>query len=454
MYYEKIMTNQNLKKEFIEIKLSEIIPYENNNKIHTDKDVWEIIKSIQKDWYIAPIVVDENNIILAWHGRALALEKIWIEKIEVVRVFWLTEEQKKDYRIRDNTTNLLAEFNIENLKIELASLWDFSIDLIDHLDFDLNFNLFESEDYNENIEDEVPFVDDKKVIVQQWDIFLLWEHRLMCWDSTKIDDVKKLMNSELAFMIFTDPPYNVNYKWQWKITWTNRKIENDNMSDENFLDFLNDTFDVYRQICIKEAWVYVFHSTSTASIFEKALKHNWFDIKNQLIWNKPSSALWWWDYRWKHEPFFYAWVKWNKTNFYWDRTHSTVIESFEWKTDKELLNILKRARDAEAEWKVTIWSMRRANVNEYVHPTQKPVELIEYALNNSSKIWENVVDLFWWSGSTLIACEKRKRTCYTMELDPVFVQTIIKRYHEVTNWKKKILSLTRDLDINNILNEY
>lgn len=98
--------------------------------------------------------------------------------------------------------------------------------------------------------------------------------------------------------------------------------------------------------------------------------------------------------------------------------------------------------------------MRRANVNEYVHPTQKPVELIEYALNNSSKIWENVVDLFWWSGSTLIACEKRKRTCYTMELDPVFVQTIIKRYHEVTNWKKKILSLTRDLDINNILNEY
>jgi DNA modification methylase len=276
----------------------------------------------------------------------------------------------------------------------------------------------------------------------------------MCWDSTKIDDVSKLMNQELASMIFTDPPYNVNYKWQWKITWTNRKIENDNMSDENFLDFLNDTFDVYKQICIKEAWVYVFHSTSTASIFEKALKHNWFDIKNQLIWNKPSSALWWWDYRWKHEPFFYCSVKWSKTNFYWDRTHSTVIETLEWKTDKELLNILKRARDAEAEWKVTIWSMRRANVNEYVHPTQKPVELIEYALNNSSKIWDNVVDLFWWSGSTLVACEKRKRTCYTMELDPVFVQTIIKRYHEVTNWKKKILSLTRDLDINNILNEY
>jgi len=442
-----------LKKEFIELELKEIIPYENNNKIHTDKDVWEIVISIEKDWYIAPIVVDENNIILAWHWRTLALEKMWIEKIEVVRVFWLTEIQKKDYRIRDNTTNLLAEFNIENLKIELQDLWDFSIDIVDHLKFDLNFNLFDTDEFNEEIEDEVPYVDSSKIIVKHWDVFKLWEHRLMCWDSTKKDEVEVLMNWELAHMIFTDPPYNVNYKWQWKITWTNRKIENDNMSDENFKCFLDDTFNVYRQFCIKETWSYVFHSTSTASIFEKSLKSNWFDIKNQLIWNKPSSALWWGNYRWKHEPFFYCWIKWNSTNFYWDRTHATVIETLEWKTDKQLLNILKRAKEAEREWKTTIWSMKRANVNEYVHPTQKPVELIEYALNNSSKIGDNIIDLFWWSGSTLIASEKRQRKCFTMELDTVFVQTIIKRYYEVTNWKKEVLCLNRKLDINKILND-
>ena len=444
---------QELKKEFVELELKEIIPYENNNKIHTDKDVWEIVISIEKDWYIAPIVVDENNIILAWHWRTLALEKMWIEKIEVVRVFWLTEIQKKDYRIRDNTTNLLAEFNIENLKIELQDLWDFSIDIVDHLKFDLNFNLFDTDEFNEEIEDEVPYVDSSKIIVKHWDVFKLWEHRLMCWDSTKKDEVEILMNNELAHMIFTDPPYNVNYKWQWKITWTNRKIENDNMSDENFKCFLDDTFNVYKQFCIKETWSYVFHSTSTASIFEKSLKDNWFDIKNQLIWNKPSSALWWGNYRWKHEPFFYCWIKWNSTNFYWDRTHATVIQTLEWKTDKQLLNILKRAKEAESEWKTTIWSMKRANVNEYVHPTQKPVELIEYALNNSSKIWDNIIDLFWWSGSTLIASEKRQRKCFTMELDTVFVQTIIKRYHEVINWKKEVLCLNRKLDINKILND-
>jgi len=442
-----------LKREFIKLKLEEIIPYENNNKIHTDKDVWELVKSIEKDWYISPIVVDENNLILAGHWRTLALEKIWFKKVEVVRISWLDELQKRDYRIRDNTTALLADFHLENLRIDLEWLWDFSSDIIWHLNFDVGLNLFQSESYDEEKEDEVPSLDNKKIVVKKWDVFQLWEHRLMCWDSTKKQEVDTLMNHELAHMIFTDPPYNVNYKWQGKITGTDRKIENDNMSDENFLCFLNDTFDVYKQSCIKETWVYVFHSTSTASIFEKALVDNGFDIKNQLIWNKPSSALGWGNYRWKHEPFFYCWISGSSTNFYWDRTHSTVIETLEWKSDKQLLNILKRAKQAESEWKTTIWSMKRANVNEYVHPTQKPVELIEYALNNSSKSWDNILDLFWWSGSTLIASEKKQRKCYMMELDPIFVQTIIKRYHDVTKWKKEIRCLNKNLDINLILND-
>ena len=119
-----------LKREFIKLKLEEIIPYENNNKIHTDKDVWELVKSIEKDWYISPIVVDENNLILAGHWRTLALEKIWFKKVEVVRISWLDELQKRDYRIRDNTTALLADFHLENLIIDLEWLWYFSSDII------------------------------------------------------------------------------------------------------------------------------------------------------------------------------------------------------------------------------------------------------------------------------------------------------------------------------------
>jgi DNA modification methylase len=193
-------------------------------------------------------------------------------------------------------------------------------------------------------------------------------------------------------MVFTDPPYNVNYKGQGKNT--KRGIENDHMQEEQFYSMLKDWFSRYKEIVQEEAGIYVFHSSSTQALFEKALKCSGFEIKNQLIWNKPSAALGWGDYRWKHEPFFYCGVIGGKTKFYGDRTHGTVIETLKGKSEKQLLNILKRAKEAEKEGKGTIWTMKRANVNEYVHPTQKPVELIEYALFNSSKQYDNVVDLF------------------------------------------------------------
>lgn len=435
-----------MQKEMIELQLSEIIPYEKNNKIHKEKDIKEIAKSIQKNGYVAPIIIDEKNVILAWHGRLLALKELWVESIKVLQVSWLTENQKKDYRIRDNTTNLLSEFDIDNIKIELEALWDFSSDILDHLNFDLDLKLHDDESYNEIIEDEVPSMDDVKIEVKYWDIFELWDHVLMCWDSTDENDVQSLMSWEKAHMVFTDPPYNVNYKGQGKNT--KRTIENDNMWKENFEKFLHDVFKRYKEVSKDTAWVYVFHSTSTQIPFQEKLEENGFEIKNQLIWNKPSAALWWWDYRWKHEPFFYCSIKWGKTKFYWDRTHSTVIETLEWKSDQQILNILKRAKEAEKEWKGTIWSMRRADVSSYVHPTQKPVELIEKALFNSSKPKENIIDLFWGSWSTLIACEKKQRKCFMMELDPTFVQVIIKRYYDVTNGKKEIKCLNRKINLN------
>jgi DNA modification methylase len=319
------------------------------------------------------------------------------------------------------------------------------MDIMEHLDFDLWLN-FWNEEYNEEIEDEIPNIEHQKIVVQHWDIFQLWNHILMCWDSSNQEDVQKLMNKKQADMIFTDPPYNVNYKWGWKKTGTNRKIENDHMSTQNFQIMLNQWFKRYQEVTKKEAWVYVFHSTSTQIQFQQALEENGFEIKNQLIWNKPSAALWWWDYRWKHEPFFYCTQKDSKTNFYGDRTNATVIPTLENKTEKQLLNILKRAKEAEKEWKTTLWSIKRENVNEYLHPTQKPIELIEYALKNSSKSWDIVLDLFWGSWSTLIAAEKTQRICYMMELDPSFIQVMLQRYHDVTNGSKPIKCMNRDLD--------
>lgn len=175
----------------------------------------------------------------------------------------------------------------------------------------------------------------------------------------------------------------------------------------------------------------MFHASRTSAQFEKALAINNYEIKNQLIWNKPMSALGWGDYRWKHEPFFYAGQKGKSLQFCGDRTHSTVWD-FQ-KTDQQLLNWARRQKKAETDGKTTIWSMKRDNVHEYVHPTQKPVELISYALFNSTKADDIVLDLFLGSGSTLIAAEKTGRICYGMELDPRYVDVIRQRYEDYVN---------------------
>lgn len=140
---------------------------------------------------------------------------------------------------------------------------------------------------------------------------------------------------------------------------TKRWIENDNMEDRNFRTLLDSWFNCYHTVSDSSAGVYVFHSTSTQIQFQQSLEANNFEIKNQLIWNKPSAALGWGDYRWKHEPFFYCGIKWGKTKFYGDRTHTTVIETLEGKSDQQILNIIKRVREAEKEGKTTIWSQKR-----------------------------------------------------------------------------------------------
>ena len=157
---------------------------------------------------------------------------------------------------------------------------------------------------------------------------------------------------------------------------------------------------------------------------------NGYEIKNQLIWNKPMSALGWGDYQWKHEPFFYAGKHGQSIQFYGDRTHSTVWD-FQ-KTEQQLLNWARKQKQAEQNGKTTIWSMKRDNVHEYVHPTQKPVELISYAIKNSTKTEDIVMDLFGGSGSTLIAGDKMNRNAYLMELDPKYIDVIVQRYVDYT----------------------
>ena len=425
--------------------VSELISYTYNNKEHPEEQIALLSQMIRDYGFNSPIIIDSSNTIIAGHGRLEAAKRLWLERVPCVIKDDLSDEQIRVYRLLDNRIAELATNNLENITIELEALqldwmnelysWIVEVQTVDALD-------------REAIEDDVP-LPQETYTVEIGDIFQLGDHILMCWDSTNSEHIQKLMSGEKADMIFTDPPYNVNYKGQGENT--SNTILNDKMSDESFDLFLKEVFARYNEISQDKAWVYVFHSTSTQAQFEKWLEANNFTIKNQLIWDKPMASLGWWDYRWKHEPFFYATKKGYSANFYWDRTHSTVWDFDTDKSDKVLLERIKHAREARKEGKTTVRSMKRDNVNEYVHPTQKPVELIGYALNNSSRKGEIVADLFGWSGSTLIACEKHQRRCRSMELDPRYIEVMIKRYFQYTWWQQKIECLSRPLDITDIL---
>lgn len=423
---------------------NDLIQYEFNNKVHDEKQIDMICNSISEMGFANPILVDKNNIIIAWHGRHLAAKKLLLQEVPCIVVDWLTEKQIKKLRIIDNRIGDFAKYDKQSLKIELTELGDPEL-------FDMFVGWWlEADDDKEEKEDDVPSIAPEDVIVRKGHMFRLWSHYLLCGDSTDPNDVKTLMGEVTADLIFTDPPYNVNYKWTGKKT--SRTIENDNMSFQEFDTFLDKTFANYAKVLKAGGGAYIFHSTSTQAQFQKYIEKNWFEIKNQLIRNKPTAAMWWSDYRRKHEPFFYCGIKSKEIKFYGDRTHTTIIDIHKDKTDKEILNLIKHTRKAESEWMTTVRSIWRDKVSEYVHPTQKPVQLIQVALTNSSKMGDIVVDFFQWSWATMIACEKLQRVCYWIELDPFFVQTIIARYHYYTNWEKEIVCLNdKDLSIKQII---
>ena len=236
-------------------------------------------------------------------------------------------------------------------------------------------------------------------------------------------------------MVFTDPPYNVNYKGRGEKT--ERTIENDHMEVAAFEVFLAGFFKAAVAHVKGGAGWYIFHSSSSQDNFKNALEESGLAVRAQLIWNKPTASMGWGDYRWKHEPFFYAGKKETSLVFYGDRTHSTIIDFH--KSEKDLIAWAKQQKRLETMGLATVWTMKRDKVNTYEHPTQKPVELITYAIVNSSKAGDVVLDPFCGSGSTLIACEKTDRTCFGVELDPTFADVIVQRWFDFTGGKIKVI---------------
>lgn len=391
------------------ISIDDLIPYARNSRTHSEEQVAQIAASIREFGFTNPVLIDDGGGIIAGHGRCMAARKLKMATVPCIRLTELTEAQKKAYIIADNKLALNAGWDDEMLRIEIEELkdLDFDIDLLgfDEEELDLIFELDEEETEGLTEEDAVPDAPVEPVS-KLGDVWLLGNHRLMCGDSTSIDAVEQLMDGQKADQWVTDPPYNVDYEGS-----DGQKIKNDAMRDDEFRKFLVEAFSTAFSVIKAGASFYIWHADLEGYNFRGAVIDCGQRIRSCLIWDKPSIVMGRSDYHWKHEPCLYGWK--DGAGHLWasDRKQSTVIDF--------------------------IAKPKHNNL----HPTMKPVELIEYQVLNNTKGSDIILDTFGGSGSTLIACEKTGRHARLMELDEKYVDVIIKRWQDFTG-KEAILEST------------
>lgn len=383
--------------QIIEKDPAELIPYENNPR-YNDNAVPAVAASIKEFGFKVPIIIDKNGVIVAGHTRHKAALQLKLQKVPCIIADDLTDTQIKAYRLADNKVGELAEWNDDFMFLELSELDALGVDM---LQFGFEDPL-EREERTETTEDEAPEPDEEnEPTVKRGELWQLGEHRLICGDSTDAETLEKLMNGAEADLIITDPPYNVDYEGKTKDA---LKIQNDKMSDNNFYCFLHNVFENINDIAKPGAAIYVFYADRETVNFINAFKAVDFHLAQVLIWNKNTLVLGLNDYHWKHEPILYGWKPGTAHYFTNSRCETSVI------------NADKPPRSAE-------------------HPTMKPVKLVSYLIENSSRRGEIVVDVFGGSGSTLIAAEQTGRRCFTCELDPKYCDVIIKRWEDLTGQK-------------------
>ena len=366
------------------LNLNSLIEYENNPR-DNDVAVDAVAASISEFGFKVPIVVDSNLVIVAGHTRLKAAKKLGLTEVPCLIADDLTDEQIKAFRLADNKTAELATWDLSKLEEEL---FDIDMDMLqfgfEELHSDIPDN---ATDDDFDPDSEIPEVP----VSQKGDLYVLGNHRVLCGDSTTKEDVDVLVNEKLVDMIFTDPPYNVDYEG------TAGKIQNDKMEDSAFYTFLFSAFTNMFENTKKGGAIYVCHADTEGLNFRNAYKNAGFKLAECLIWFKNALVLGRQDYHWRHEPILYGWKEGAAHYFVDDRTQDTV------------------------------WEYNKPKRNEE-HPTMKPLELVGKAIANSSRVGEVVLDLFGGSGSTLLAADQLGRSAYLMEYDEKFVDVIIKRY--------------------------
>jgi site-specific DNA-methyltransferase (adenine-specific) len=384
--------------DIINIALKDLKPYENNPRKNDDA-VKYVAESIKEFGFKVPIVIDKNNVIVAGHTRYKAAKKLKMSEVPCIIADDLTDEQIKAFRLADNKVAEKAEWDFDLLNAELDDIIDLDMELF-------GFEDALQDDAEEAVEDEFEVELPAEPKSKLGDIYQLGNNRLMCGDSTVLEDVEKLMGGEQADMLLTDPPYNVNYEGKTK---DKLKIKNDKMGNDNFRQFLTDAFSNADMVMKPGAVFYIWHADSEGYNFRGACFDAGWTVRQCLIWNKNSMVMGRQDYQWKHEPCLYGWKEGAGHLWASDRKQTTVINF-----DKPTRNDM--------------------------HPTMKPIPLFDYQIKNNTKGGDVVLDLFGGSGTTIMACEQNGRHGYCMEYDPRYVDVIVDRWEKFTGAKAVLLN--------------
>lgn len=390
--FEKLKRDIQIDPNFLKMNKLKVFPYNNKYIVYAGN---MRLKALIELWYdnipVEYISIDEDIVDEDWNiNQELLTRRIFIDN-----------ESYGEYDKQLIIDNFDLEF-IKGLDLPLLSRY------VDEIEIDLLEN-----DINDEVKDDIPELPADPV-VQPWDIFSLWWHILVCWDSSDEKIYENVFGEEKYDLLVTDPPYNVNYEW------TAGKIQNDNMDSSTFYSFLINIF----QLCYynqKEWWsYYIFHSDTEWANFRRSIQDVQYKLSECLVWVKDTIVMWRQDYHRQHEPILYGWKEGKAHSRYADRKQSTVLH-FPKPTKSEL------------------------------HPTMKPVDMLMYLISNSSDKGDVVFDPFSWSWSIIIACETIHRRAVAIELDPRYVQAAIKRYDTYTTWKREIKCLNREIPVKDLL---
>jgi len=379
-------------------RVSELIPYANNARTHSDEQVAQIAASIKEFGFINPVIVDGENGIVAGHGRVLAARKLGMEEVPTIEVAWLTDAQRKAYILADNKLALNAGWDNDLLRVELDGLDEMGFDLgligfseieLADLRIDKTAGLTDPDDVPELVDEAVSL---------EGDVWILGNHRLMCGDSTNAEHVSTLLGQVKPHLMVTDPPYGVEYDAEWREksglgSKAHGKVENDDQSDW------------------REAWAlfpgdvaYVWHAGIHSPTVAASLLSVGIEMRALLIWVKSRAPISRGHYHHRHEPCWYA-------------VRKKAGATGHWQGDRK---------------QNTVWEIDTPRASETGHSTQKPVECMKRPIENNSSPGQAVYEPFSGSGTTIIAAEMTGRCCYAMELNPPYVDMAIMRWEAFT----------------------